>query len=427
MAAGNVAYVLTQAPRIETFPLHTAMPTADIPAQRVDPTGVAAGVKRFRADAAAQATARGFDWPLLFAAAALMVCSVVMLSSATRDDIAGNPHYYVIRQAAFAIVGLVLMLLVTRIDYRRLRDQRMAIYAFLIASNVLVLLLGVAAKGSRRWIDVGFFQFQPSELGKVLLIVTLAGFIADRARERHSDGVILPVLGITALPAGLVFLQPDLGSALVYGAIAMTLLFIAGVPWQQLTALVVAIVLVATAILWAAPAAGVNILHDYQVQRLTAFLHPGEDPSGQGFQQNQGQIAIGAGERIGRGPAHATQTQLNFVPEHHTDFIFAVVGESYGFAGAALIMTLYALLIWRGLRILALARDQFGALIAAGVVAILMFQVFVNVGMNVGIMPITGVTLPLMSYGGASVLATFIALGLLQSVAVHSRRADAFG
>jgi rod shape determining protein RodA len=164
------------------------------------------------------------------------------------------------------------------------------------------------------------------------------------------------------------------------------------------------------------------VLKPYQVARLTTFLHPNNDPRGDAFQQTQGEIAIGAGERIGRGAQEATQTQLNFIPEHHTDFIFAVVGESYGFAGAALVMTLYALLIWRGLRILAMARDQFGALLAAGVVAILMFQVFVNVGMNVGIMPITGVTLPLMSYGGASVLATFIALGLLQSVAVHSRR-----
>lgn len=403
------------------------MPTADIPAQRLDPTGVAAGVKRFRADAASQAVTRGFDWPLLAAAIGLIICSAVVLGGATKNDVPGSPSYYVIRQAIFAVVGLTLLIGVSRFDYTRLRDFRTQIYAFLIASNVFVLLLGAAAKGSRRWIDIGFFQIQPSEIGKVLLIVTLASFIADRARDRHTDGIIMPVLGLTAIPAGLVFLQPDLGSAMVYGAIALTMLFIAGVPWQQMTALFVVIVLAISSVLWAAPAAGVPILHDYQVARLTAFLHPSDDPSGQGFQQNQGEIAIGAGERVGRGAEHATQTQLNFIPEHHTDFIFAVVGESYGFAGAALVMTLYALLIWRGLRILALARDQFGALIAAGVVAILMFQVFVNVGMNVGIMPITGVTLPLMSYGGASVLSTFIALGLLQSVAVHQRRSGAFG
>jgi rod shape determining protein RodA len=396
------------------------MPTADLPAQRIDPTGVAAGVKRFRADAT-QSVARGFDWPLLGAALGLIVCSLVVLNGATRDDVDGSPHYYLIRQTVFAAVGLSLLFAVSRIDYTRLREYRTQIYGFLIATNVLVLITGAATKGSRRWIDVGFFQFQPSELGKVLLILTLAAFIADRARDRSAGGLVLPVLGLTAIPAGLVFLQPDLGTAMVYGAIALTMLFIAGIPWQQMLAIVAILAVLVTGVLWAAPAAGVNILKDYQAQRLTAFLHPNDDPVGAGYQQNQGQIAIGAGERIGRGVENASQTQLNFLPEHHTDFVFAVIGESYGFAGAALVMTLYALLIWRGLRILALSRDQFGALIAAGVVAILMFQVFVNVGMNIGIMPITGVTLPLMSYGGASVLATFIALGLLESVAVHSR------
>jgi rod shape determining protein RodA len=397
------------------------MPTADIPAQRLDPTGVAAGVKRFRADASSQSLTRGFDWPLLGAAVALIIYSIIVLKGATANDVRGNPHYYVIRQSIFAVVGLTLLFAVSRIDYTRLREYRTQIYAFLIASNVLVLITGTATKGSRRWIDVGFFQIQPSELGKVLLTVTLAAFIADRSRDRHTGGIILPVLGLAAVPAALVFIQPDLGSALVYGAITLSLLFIGGVPWQQMTALLVAVLMVVTLVLWAAPAAGVHVLKDYQVSRLTTFLHPNDDPTGDAFQQTQGEIAIGAGQRIGRGTDHATQTQLNFIPEHHTDFVFAVVGESYGFAGAALVMTLFALLIWRGLRILALARDQFGALIAAGVVAILMFQVFVNVGMNIGIMPITGVTLPLMSYGGASVVSTFIALGLLQSVAVHSR------
>lgn len=403
------------------------MPTADIPAQRLDPTGVAAGVKRFRSAPSAEVLSRGFDWPLLLAAVGMIVFSCVVLAGATKDDIAGAPNYYVVRQAVFGVVGLALLLAISRLDYTRLREYRTQIYAFLIGSNVFVLLLGAAAKGSRRWINLGFFQFQPSELGKVLLIVTLAAFVADRAQARSTDGIVLPVLGLTALPAGLVFLQPDLGSALVYGAISLAILFIAGVPWQQLTAVLLVVVMVASAVLWALPAAGVNVLKEYQVARLTSFLNPDAQSQDYAFQQTQGEIAIGSGQRIGRGTDQATQTQLNFVPEHHTDFIFAVVGESYGFAGAALVMTLYALLIWRGLRILALARDLFGALIAAGVVAILMYQVFVNVGMNVGIMPITGVTLPLMSYGGASVLATFIALGLLQSVSVHSRTGGAFG
>lgn len=395
------------------------MPTAEIPAQTLDPTGVAAGVKRFRADLTGAAV-RGFDWPLLGAAMGLVACSLIVLHGATQDDVPGSPNFYVMRQAIFAVIGFGLMALVTRFDYTRLRDMRTAIYAFLIGSIVLVLILGSAARGSRRWIDVGFFQIQPSELGKVLIIAVLAAYIVERMRDRNATRLTLGVLGLAALPAALIFLQPDLGTALVYGAITISLLFVAGVPWQHITAILAAVAVLATLVLWAAPAAGVDILKPYQVDRLTAFMHPNDDPGGQGYQQAQAQIAIGSGQRTGRGTELATQTQLNFLPEHHTDFIFAVVGEVYGFAGAALVLTLYALLLWRALRIMASSRDQLGTLIAAGVVAIFMFQVFVNVGMNIGIMPITGVTLPLLSYGGASMLVTFIALGMLQSVAVHS-------
>lgn len=396
------------------------MPSAEIPAQSFDRTGVAAGVKRFRADLTGAAI-RGFDWPLLGAAIGLVACGLIVLNDATKDDIAGAPGYYVMRQAVFGAVGLALMLAVSRIDYTRLRDWRNQIYGFLVGSILLVLLLGSAARGSRRWIDTGFIQIQPSELGKVLIIVVLGAYIVERMRDRNAARVTLGSIGLATLPAALVFMQPDLGTALVYGAITLSVLFVAGVPGRHMAAIIGAVALLATLVLWAAPAAGVDVLKPYQVDRLTAFLHPGDDPSGQGYQQAQAQIAIGSGERTGRGVGLATQTQLNFLPEHHTDFVFAVVGETYGFAGAATVLTLYALLLWRALRIMASARDQFGQLIAAGIVAILMFQIFVNVGMNIGIMPITGVTLPLLSYGGASMLVSFIALGLLESVAIQSR------
>lgn len=397
------------------------MPTVDIPAQRVDPTGVAAGVKRFRADMAGVGV-RGFDWLLLCAVVGLSLTSLYVLNGATREDVPGSPDYFVIRQGVFVAIGLGLMFAVARIDYTRLREFRTQIYAFVIFSNLLVLMLGTVARGSRSWIDVGFFRIQPSELGKVLMILVIGGFIADRLRDRSaSSSIVMPVLGLMALPMALVFLQPDLGTALVYGAITLAMLFIAGVPWQQMTALLAVLLIVVSGVLWAAPAAGVKILQDYQVARLTSFIDPDADLAGQGYQQNQAQIAIGAGQRVGRGIEASTQTQLEFLPERHTDFVFAVIGESYGFAGAALVLTLYALLLWRAMRILATARDQFGALIVTGVVAMLMFQLFENVGMNVGIMPITGVTLPLLSYGGASMIATFLALGLLQSVATHSR------
>ena len=233
------------------------------------------------------------------------------------------------------------------------------------------------------------------------------------------------VMLLGLLPAMLVMAQPDLGSALVYIAGTLGLLFVAGTPWRHFAALgalgVVAIVMTLVAL----PAIGVEVLKPYQVDRLTSFLHPSEVAGKEGYQQAQSIIAIGAGEKTGRGVDKATQTGLDFLPEHHTDFIFAVVGETYGFAGAALVLSLYALLLWRGLHILTQAKNLFGALIAGGITMMLLFQIFVNVGMTVGIMPITGIPAPLLSYGGSSMLVTFLALGLLQSIAAQAKEAGA--
>jgi rod shape determining protein RodA len=211
----------------------------------------------------------------------------------------------------------------------------------------------------------------------------------------------------------------------VYVAIAYMMLVFAGTSWKQLTALAAMFVASIVLVLVAAPALGVHVLKPYQVQRLTGFLNPSRDPRNQTYNILQSEIAIGSGQKTGRGVEHATQTSLHFLPENQTDFIFAVVGETYGFAGAALVLSLYALLIWRTLRILTIAKNLYGTLIAAGILAMLMFQVFVNVGMTIGIMPITGVPLPLMSYGGSSVLVTFIAIGLLQSINIQARVAAA--
>jgi rod shape determining protein RodA len=226
------------------------------------------------------------------------------------------------------------------------------------------------------------------------------------------------------VPAMLVIAQPDLGSGLVYIAVAVTVLFVAGVPWRHLAGLAALGAVAITLVLVAAPAVGVHVLKPYQTARLTAFLNPPKNSEEEGYQQEESQIAIGSGQKTGRGE-NATQTKLHFVPEDNTDFIFAAIGEQYGFVGAALVLSLYALLIWRALRILTMSKDLFGSLIAGGVVAMLMFQVFVNVGMAIGIMPITGVTLPLMSYGGSSVIATLLAVGLLQSIYVQARAAEA--
>jgi rod shape determining protein RodA len=198
-------------------------------------------------------------------------------------------------------------------------------------------------------------------------------------------------------------------------------LFVAGTKWTHFAALGALGAVAVTLVLVAAPAMGVEVLKPYQKERLTAFLNPSSDPQSQGYQLNQSITAIGAGQKTGRGSEGATQTKLDFLPEHHTDFIFAVVGEQFGFIGAALVLSLFALLLWRALRILTMSKNLFGALVAGGITAMLMFQVFVNVGMTLGIMPITGVPLPLMSYGGSSVLVTFLAIGLLQSVHAQAR------
>jgi rod shape determining protein RodA len=354
----------------------------------------------------------------------LAICSVVTLSSATRDLVPGQPRYYVDRQGVYLFAGALLMVALSRLDYSHLRQFKRAIYALLMFSILAVLGLGHTARGSQRAISLPFFSFQASELGKVFLIVALAAFVVDRARHLREWDTTARVMVAALVPAMFVILQPDLGSGMVYVVIAMTLLFVAGTSWKQLGALIALGAVSLAVVLAGAPALGVHVLKPYQVARLTAFLHPTTNAQKEGYQQEEAKIAIGSGQKTGRG-AGATQVPLGYVPESHTDFVFAAVGEQYGFVGAALVLSLYALLIWRALRILTMSKDLFGSLVAGGVAAMLMFQVFVNVGMAIGIMPITGVTLPLMSYGGSSVITTLLAVGLLQSIYVQARASEA--
>jgi rod shape determining protein RodA len=313
------------------------------------------------------------------------------------------------------------MLLLSRFDYSRLREMKLGLYGLMIGLILLVFGVAGATRGSQRWIDLPFFKLQPSELGKLLLILSLSAFAVDRVRRLGEWRTTSRIVLLAMVPATLVIAQPDLGSGMVYFVIAAAVLFVAGTKWTHFAALGTIAVTAIVVVLAAAPAVGVNVLKPYQVNRLTAFLNPGDNPQEQGYQLNQSMIGIGSGQKTGRGADHATQTNLNFLPEHHTDFVFSVVGEAWGFLGCALVLSLYALLIWRGLRILTMAKNLYGALIAGGITAMLMFQVFVNVGMTLGIMPITGVPLPLMSYGGSSVIVTFLALGLLQSVYAQAR------
>jgi rod shape determining protein RodA len=238
-----------------------------------------------------------------------------------------------------------------------------------------------------------------------------------RLRERETTSRIVL---LALVPAMLVIAQPDLGSGLVYIAIVTAVLFVAGTKWTHFAALGALAVVAMAAVLVVAPAVGVEVLKPYQMDRLTNFANPTQNPEGEGYQQAQSLVAVGSGGKTGLGD-QAKQTKLDFLPEHHTDFVFSALGEEFGFMGAAIVLSLFALLIWRCLRILTMSKNLYGTLIAGGVVAMLMFQIFVNVGMTIGIMPITGVTLPLMSYGGSSVLVTFMALGLMQSIHAQAR------
>jgi len=388
-------------------------------------TPYGASVREFREDARPESGVSlailRIDPLLLLGTLGLVAAGIYVIGTATDTDIPGNPHYYVIRQAVYCGVGLFLMLVLARFDYSRLREWRIGIYGLMIALILFTLAVGTATRGSKRWINFPFFNFQPSELGKVFLTLALAGFLVDRTRRLGERETTARIMLLAVLPAMLVIVQPDLGSGFVYITIALALLFIAGTKWTHFALLGGLATAAVVAVLVAGPALGTHVLKDYQVQRLTAFVHPSDNPRDEGYQLKQSITAIGSGEKSGRGASGATQTKLDFLPEHHTDFIFSVVGEEFGFAGAAVILSLYALLIWRGLRILTMAKNLYGSLVAGGIVAMLMFQVFVNVGMTVGIMPITGVPLPLMSYGGSSVIVTLLALGLLQSIHVQAR------
>lgn len=360
------------------------------------------------------------DFALLAGAIGLIAFSIYTLGQATSEDIPGDPYFYVIRQSIYATVGIALMLAVARVDYSRFRELRVGIYSAMVFSICLVFVFAEATRGSRRWIELPFFTFQPSELGKVLLILVLAAVVIDRAQHESSWRKTGRILLLGGIPGALVFLQPDLGSSLVYGVVTFAVLFIAGTPWQHIAAIGGLAALAVTVVLVVAPAADKPILQPYQEDRLTSFLAPSEDAAGTSYQINQSLISVGAGGKTGRGD-ESTQTRDGFLPERHTDFIFAVVGERYGFMGAAFILSLYALLIWRALRIMTLSKNRYGTIIAGSIAVAFLFQVFVNVGMNIGIAPVTGIPLPLMSAGGSSVIVTFLALGLLQSIHVQSQ------
>src|SRR5213593_4698480 len=385
-------------------------------------SGARAAARARRREAADVASfVRRLDWVLIGAVGAVVGYGLWAIEGITRHDITGNPHYYLTRQIVFVVVGLVALLVAVVIDPEVYRTRWRLIFGGTAGVIALVLLTG-PIRGSKRWLDLGFFRFQPSEFGKVLFVLALAGFLAERSRRLGEVRTTVTAVGLASIPIFLVFLQPDFGSALVYCAAIAAVLFVAGTPWSHIGVLAAGAIGIAVLVLGALPAAGLPILKDYQQKRLTSFLNPDQDPGGTTYNITQSKNAIGAGQLRGRGVDNATQTTLNFLPEHHTDFVFASLAEERGFIGASLLLMLYLLVVWRGLRIVTLAREPFSAIVAGGLVFALLFQIFVNVGMTMGIAPITGIPLPFVSVGGSSMIANLIAIGILLSIHVRARR-----
>jgi rod shape determining protein RodA len=363
-----------------------------------------------------------FDPLLLIAALGLVAVSLLVL-----HDMSSAFPGQMSRQALYAGLGLAGAVLISRFDYTRLREFRYGFYGLLILLNLVVYAMP-ARQHAHRWIPFPFFLFQSSEFGKLLLILALSAVMVERSRKPQSGvRTTLRILLMALLPALIVFGQPDLGTGLVYVTIGLGVLFFGGTSWRQLAVMGTVALVGAVLALAVAPALGVDVLHGYQKQRLTTFIDPPKVCNSQTdstcYQLQQAEIAIGAGQKTGQGTMGASQIRGQFLPVANEDFIFASLGDFYGFAGAALVLALYALMIWRAIRIMTMAKNMFGTLIAGGILSMLMFQVFLNVGMTLGIMPVTGVPLPLMSYGGSSVIVTFLAIGLLQSVYIQAKLA----
>ena len=359
---------------------------------------------------------RHVDVTLVAAVVAIAGLGVVMVYSATRFRIEDDPTFFLRRQGLFAVLGVALMAGLSLIDYRALADRGPLIYGATVLGLVAVLSpLGSNRRGSQAWFQLGPYQLQPSELAKVGLIVCIAAYAAAH-RGALSSRALLAMLGLVGLPLALIMGQPDLGTALVFLAILLGTLLAGGARLRHLAVLA----LVAATAVVGGFRLGVVDLEDYQRDRLTAFFDPESGTQGPAYNLQQSKIAVASGGIWGKGLFDGTQTKLAYVPEQHTDFIFTVVGEELGLVGSGLLLTLFALVVWRTWRAAAVAKDLAGTVVCVGVLAMLVFQVFQNVGMTMGILPITGIPLPFMSYGGSSTLASFAAIGLVLNV--HMRR-----
>jgi len=358
---------------------------------------------------------RRLDFTLIIATAGILLISLLIIGSATHINTLDQEHFrFVQRQGIFVIINVLLLIFFMNFDYKLLQGYGNKLYVFNLVMLVAVMLVGESALGAQRWISIGPVNIQPSEFSKLIMIICLASVLEEMVGKLNTPGDLLPTVLYIGLPFILVLKQPDLGTSLVFLAIFFGMIFVSGVRLKLLGG-IFALGVACLPILW-------HFLKDYQKMRIMVFIDPNVDPLGSGYHIIQSKIAIGSGMIFGKGLFEGTQSQLNFLPENHTDFIFAVVGEELGFVGATLLLILYGILLWRAVQIARDASDMFGRLLATGIASMLAFHVLVNVGMTTGIMPVTGIPLPLMSYGVSSLTTNMMAIAVLLNIHLRKQK-----
>ncbi len=362
---------------------------------------------------AIRALLRDFDWVMLGAVAAVLLLGLLTLYSASRQSGSETAASYYIRQVVWMLVGVCVMLAAVRIDYHRLLAFAPVIYGVVLVGLILVLVLPSQGHGARRWLDLGPFQVQLSEFCKVAVVLLLARYFDTVKAKIRKPRFFLGAMAMVAVPVMLILVEPDLGTAFVFLPVMLVMLYLAGSKTKHLVS-VCLLGLASSPLLW-------HFLKDYQKRRLVAFIKPEVDPLGWGYQTIQSKIATGSGRFLGKGWLHGTQSRLNFLPAQHTDFVFSVYSEEWGFIGAAIVLGLFFLIIARGVEIMLRARDFSGNILAGGLVALLACHILINIAVVLGLMPVTGLPLPFMSYGGSSLVSMMAVIGLLLNVRARSR------
>ncbi|MFH1753383.1 MAG: rod shape-determining protein RodA [Candidatus Omnitrophota bacterium] len=358
---------------------------------------------------------RNIDKTLIIAVALILIIGLSSVFSATHSEGSSTSREGLfLRQIMWIAVGLILAFIIVHVDYQKFVDSAYIIFGLNILLLIVVLVYGHTRLGAQRWVVIAGVGFQPSEFVKISFILALSAYLGHRAKFSYQPPDLAVSFGLMFIPLVLIFLQPDLGTALMLIPIVFAMLFVRGASVKHLLALIT-IGLLSSPLLW-------MMMKGYQKQRLSVFINPNADPLGAGYTIIQSKIAIGSGFLFGKGWLSGTQNQLNFLPERHTDFIFSVIGEEGGLIGCALLIGLYCVLIYRGLRIAQTTGDTYGKLMATGIVTMLACQIIVNIGMASGFMPVVGLPLPLMSYGGSSLLTTLVSLGLLVNIGMRRPR-----